>query len=66
MSRRPASFTQADVTRVLKALEQTGVRAALEICANGVLRIVPLEPAVVVAPPPPSAPPLITLGDRVM
>jgi hypothetical protein len=67
MSRRAARITQADVARALKALAQTGVRAALEICADGVLRIVPLEPAPIAeAPPSAPTPPVITLGNRVM
>lgn len=49
MSRTPARFTQADVTRAIRAVEQTGARMAVEIAPDGTIRIVPYE-----APPTPA------------
>lgn len=43
MSRRPARFTQADVARAIKAVEQTGARMAVEIGPDGTIRIVPID-----------------------
>jgi hypothetical protein len=45
MGRRPASFTQAEVRRALRAaqLAQPGVRFSVEI-SGGVVRIVPVDP----------------------
>ena len=40
--KRPARFTEAELTRALRALDKAGVRAAIEVTAEG-LRIVPLE-----------------------
>lgn len=42
MPRRPARFTQADIARAIKAVEQTGARMAVEIGTNGTIRIVPI------------------------
>jgi hypothetical protein len=41
MPRRPARFTQADIARALRAVEQTGARVAVEITPDGMIRIVP-------------------------
>lgn len=41
MSRRPAMITQADVARALRAVEQTGTNAVVEITRDGTIRIVP-------------------------
>jgi hypothetical protein len=44
MSRRAALFTQADVTRALRAVEQVAPgRMTIEIAPDGVIRIVPLD-----------------------
>ena len=44
MSCRPASFTQADVARALRAAEQVATgKIAVEIAPGGVIRIVPIE-----------------------
>jgi hypothetical protein len=57
MSRRAASFTQADAARALRAAQQAGPDWSIEIEA-GVIRFVrsaaPSEPATV--EPPPEAP----------
>ncbi len=45
MSRASARFTQADIARALRAIEQEKARAAIEIRHDGVIRIVPFEPA---------------------
>jgi hypothetical protein len=42
LSNRLARFTQAEMTRALKAVEQSGVPAAIEVTENG-LRVVPLS-----------------------
>jgi hypothetical protein len=44
MSRTPARFTQADVARAIRAVEQTGARMAVEIDPSGTIRIIPYEP----------------------
>jgi len=41
MSRRPANITQADVARALRAIEQIGMQAVVEITRDGTIRIVP-------------------------
>jgi hypothetical protein len=40
MSRTPARFTQADIARVLRAVAQCGLDAAVELGPDGVIRIV--------------------------
>jgi hypothetical protein len=54
MSRRPALFTQADITRAAKAAQKVGL--VVEVRADGVIRIVPekreQEPAALVEAPP--------------
>jgi DNA-binding XRE family transcriptional regulator len=39
MARRPASITQADIARAIRAAKQTGA-AEVEVCVKGRLRIV--------------------------
>lgn len=55
MSRRPARVTQADIARALRAVEQTGTRAAVEVAPDGTIRIVPVD-ASPVGQAPPTAP----------
>lgn len=44
MSRRAASFTQADLARALRAAEQVAPgRITLEIAPEGFIRLVPLD-----------------------
>lgn len=45
MPRTPARFTQADITRALRAIDREKANAAIEIMADGVIRIVPYEGA---------------------
>lgn len=42
MSRRAARFTQADIARAIKAVEQTGANMCVEITPDGTIRIVPI------------------------
>jgi hypothetical protein len=42
MSRHAARFTQADIARALKAVEQVGARMAVEILPDGTIRIAPV------------------------
>ena len=39
MSQRSARFTQADIHRAIKAVEQAGADMAIEIMADGTIRI---------------------------
>ena len=41
MSRRPARCTQADITRALKAVMQSGADMVVELTVEGVIRIAP-------------------------
>lgn len=41
MSRTAAKVTQADIARALRAVEQTGARAVIEVARDGTIRIVP-------------------------
>ena len=43
MPRAPASFRQADVSRVLRAIVQAGVRAEVKIKPDGTIRIIPVD-----------------------
>lgn len=43
MPRRPAKVTQADIARVLRAVEQSGMRLRVEIAPDGVIRLEPVE-----------------------
>lgn len=43
MPRRPAIFTQADVARALRAVDQVGVRAEVVLETDGRIRIVPAD-----------------------
>lgn len=53
MSRRPASVTQADVARVLRAAKQAGA-GAVDVLPDGTIRVLIAPPA---PPPPPVEPP---------
>ncbi|MCW2283669.1 hypothetical protein M2323_001441 [Rhodoblastus acidophilus] len=55
MSRRAARFTQADIARAIKAIQQTGANMMVEIGVDGVIRIVPVS-AKPDAPEPPVEP----------
>jgi len=44
MPRTPARFTQADVARVIRAINSTDTIMSVEITPDGVIRIVPYEP----------------------
>jgi hypothetical protein len=48
MPRRPATFTQADVARVLRAVRDAGVRARVHLNRDGSIDVLPAEEA----PPP--------------
>lgn len=41
MSRTAAKVTQADIARALRAVEQTGAQAVVEVARDGTIRIVP-------------------------
>lgn len=41
MPRTPAKFTQADVARALRAIEQTGVKMEVVLELDGRIRIIP-------------------------
>jgi len=41
VSRRPARFTQADMVRAIKAIQQAGACMAVEVALDGTLRVVP-------------------------
>ncbi len=43
MSRRPARFTQSDITRALKAAGQCGYPTMVEILPDATIRIVPVD-----------------------
>lgn len=43
MPRRPAKFTQADIVRVIRAIEQTGAKMEIRIEPDGTIRIVPFN-----------------------
>ncbi len=43
MSRRPARFTQADIARALRAIEQTGAPVAIVIGEDGEIRLEPFR-----------------------
>lgn len=51
MSRRAATFTQADVSRAIRAAENAGGRRwTVEISAHGVIRLIPTDPQAEAAP----------------
>jgi hypothetical protein len=52
MPRRPARFTQADITRAIKAVEQAGAHMAVEVAPDGTIRIVPAPVSLTPAPAP--------------
>jgi hypothetical protein len=41
MPRRPVPVQQATLARVLRAIEQTGVRVTVEIAQDGTIRLIP-------------------------
>lgn len=43
MPRTAAKVTQADISRALRAVAQTGVSMALEVLPDGTIRLVPCE-----------------------
>jgi hypothetical protein len=43
VSRRPARVTQADIAHALRAAAQVGAHVAVEICPDGIIRLVPTE-----------------------
>lgn len=43
MPRRPASFTQADVARVLRAVRDAGVRARVHLSPDGSIDVLPAD-----------------------
>ena len=43
MGRGPASVSQADIARALRAIRQTGSTMALEITSDGSIRLIPVE-----------------------
>lgn len=44
MPRRPAAVTQADIARALRAVQQLGIDARVEIQPNGSIVITPARP----------------------
>ena len=52
LSRGRARFTQADVTRAIKAAKQAGVDMTVEIMLEGTIRLVPVAEAAPPAPAP--------------
>jgi hypothetical protein len=45
MPRTAARVTQADIARALRAIEASGSSMAIEILPDGVIRLVPVDPA---------------------
>jgi hypothetical protein len=45
MSRRPARFTQADISRAIRAIQASGAPMAVEIVPDGTIRIIPANAA---------------------
>ncbi len=43
MSRTPASFKQADLARVLRAIKAADIKMSVEITREGIIRINPIE-----------------------
>jgi hypothetical protein len=43
MSRKPARFTQSDIYRALKAVQQSGLNMAVEISPDGTIRLLPVN-----------------------
>lgn len=43
MANTPARFTQADIARAIRAIEQTGAKMEIRIEPDGTIRIVPFE-----------------------
>ncbi|AKR55756.1 hypothetical protein XM25_08080 [Devosia sp. H5989] len=51
MSRTPARATQADIARAIRAVEQVGAAAVVEVSRDGTIRIIPAGIAVKTQPP---------------
>jgi hypothetical protein len=51
MSRRPATVTQSDVARVIRAAKQAGA-PAVQVCGNVITILLNAPPAPAVEPPP--------------
>lgn len=51
MPRKPATITQADVARTLRAFDQVGISVEVTLEPDGRVRFTPVDPS---APPPPS------------
>lgn len=49
MSRTAARFTQADIARAIRAVEQTGAQMEIRVERDGIIRILPF-----IAPPTPA------------
>lgn len=45
MARTAAKITQADVARVLRAVQQTGMKMAVQISPDGSIRLEPVDAA---------------------
>ncbi len=43
MGRGPASVSQADIARALRAIKQADVQMAVEITSDGAIRLIPVE-----------------------
>lgn len=57
MSRRPARFTQADLSRAIRAIAQAGSNMMVEVMPDGTMRILP-------APSPSQSPGTGTVPER--
>lgn len=45
MSRTPSRFTQAEIARALRAIEQTGMDMEVQLMPNGMMRIARSAPS---------------------
>lgn len=43
MPRSPSRFSQADIARAIRAIEQTGAKMEIRIETDGTIRIIPVE-----------------------
>ena len=48
--RRPSRFTIREISRAIKAAEKAGAKMAVEILADGTIRLVPSDAARVIVP----------------
>ena len=51
MSKGKAKFTQSDVARAIRAIQQTGAKMVVEITPDGTIRIVPIDETAQPKPP---------------